>query len=877
MTMAAQAILQVSNADGAFIELKRYGNDIVTVLGGSGVAPERELTSSYATSLTCELVGTGAPQVLASLVEVGEGIAPYLDERCRRCAAILAPLIEEDEVLGTLVLLRDPEGPAFAPAEIAEARIFADLVALVLRRMRLQTERARFTDVFHNADIGLTLSDPVTNRLLAANTAFARMHGYLPAELIGLPATELYAPGEREGIHAFVEEADTAGVREFDSIHLRKDGSTFPVRTELVAVRSPSGELLYRVASVQDISLRLRAERNQQLLAEMSRLFGSTLSDRTMLGHFIRLAVPEFADLAIVYLHDSEGGIVRAEIAHADPERMQQLQEAVGRTPIDIESPHPALRVLRTGEAEFYPNLTPEDLEWDGLEPDHRPILREIGLTSYLVVPLHARSENLGAIAFAMTDSGRNFTPDDLALATEIGNRAAIGIENAHLYAEAQVEREAAERARQEAEAARVQAEIANRAKSEFLANMSHEIRTPINAIVGYTELLNLGISGPINARQKEQLERVLASSQHLLTLINRILDLAKLDARYMRVEHRLFGAQDAIRTAIEQVAPQAAERQVEVVAEEPDDPKLTYMGDEVRVRQILVDLLSNAITFSAAGDRVRVSCRLADTPAPELDIELAGEGPWTAISVEDQGVGIAPERLEQMFRPFEQIDTGHTRSHGGAGLGLPISRELARLMGGEISVESTPGKGSIFTLWLPREEALGPMSLDEIDSPESRQQLTELGRFIRDELGEILAEYVRRLSSDPAIPPITEFGRMDLKHNSGTLLADISQTMIALGRQEGPSPDLLFDATQIQQLIARLMAARLARYGWQAEAVRRDFANLAEAADKVITRGMDPIPADALGFMHNLLRNAEHVAIKHWRRINMIEFSEED
>jgi signal transduction histidine kinase len=260
----------------------------------------------------------------------------------------------------------------------------------------------------------------------------------------------------------------------------------------------------------------------------------------------------------------------------------------------------------------------------------------------------------------------------------------------------------------EQAEQARAAATEASRAKSEFLANMSHELRTPINAVIGYTDLLQMGISGPVTSLQQEQLERIRASSQHLLGLINDVLDLAKVEAGHMTVEHAQATVADVVRDAITIVQVHAAARGL-VLEIDCADPEITFVGDADRVRQILVNLLSNAIKFTEPGGRVTVQCGGAERADGAASV--VGNGPWTWVAVTDTGIGMAVEELGRIFQPFVQAESGHTRRHGGTGLGLTISRQLAHLMDGDLTAESEEGLGSRFTLWLPaRSQETGPL-----------------------------------------------------------------------------------------------------------------------------------------------------------------------
>ena len=240
----------------------------------------------------------------------------------------------------------------------------------------------------------------------------------------------------------------------------------------------------------------------------------------------------------------------------------------------------------------------------------------------------------------------------------------------------------------EEARGAREDAEAANRAKMQFLTSMSHELRTPLNAIAGYVQLLEIGVHGPVTEAQLGALERTRRSQQHLLALINDVLNFAKLDAG--RVEFRVVTVRvhDVLGTLEALVLPQLAAKTLRYTMS-CDDPGLALRADREKLQQILINLLSNAIKFTPVGGSIALTC----VPA----------GQMVRITVRDTGVGIAPEALDTIFEPFVQVDRSLTNLTEGAGLGLAISRELARGMGGELIAESMPGEGSTFTLTMPR------------------------------------------------------------------------------------------------------------------------------------------------------------------------------
>ncbi|CAN5728356.1 hypothetical protein BH23GEM9_BH23GEM9_32590 [soil metagenome] len=256
------------------------------------------------------------------------------------------------------------------------------------------------------------------------------------------------------------------------------------------------------------------------------------------------------------------------------------------------------------------------------------------------------------------------------------------------------------ERLLHESEEARAQAEDANRTKSQFLATMSHEIRTPLNAILGYADLLETGLRGTLTEGQQLFVDRIKMSSDHLVGLIDDILDLSKIEAGGMTVNRDAVPVHEVVREALAMIIPQARKKGLQVSDEfQCEVADSAYHGDRGRVRQILGNLLSNAVKFTKPGASVSVRCLLRETATEEAQVH--GAGPWIAIEVEDSGIGIADSYIPRIFEPFVQVDAGYTRKSGGTGLGLTISRKLARLMGGDLTVRSRAGDGSCFTLWL--------------------------------------------------------------------------------------------------------------------------------------------------------------------------------
>ncbi len=283
----------------------------------------------------------------------------------------------------------------------------------------------------------------------------------------------------------------------------------------------------------------------------------------------------------------------------------------------------------------------------------------------------------------------------------QVQNQALLGTLEELTERQAEVERlsEIAAEARDHAEAAQKVAERSLVVRERFMALTTHELRTPLNAILGYLDLLEEDIGTSISERQANYLTRTKRASKHLLGLTNDFLDMAQGDAGHLRVVRADGAAAHVMAEALALVAPQAAARNIRVQSHAAS-PNLSYFGDVDRVRQILVNVLGNAVSFTPLGGDVTISAvEAADAPAGSV----MGSGPWCVISVADTGPGIPADKVASVFDAFVQLSSAGQASRKGSGLGLTVSRQLALLMGGDLTASSN-GVGAVFTLWLPCE-----------------------------------------------------------------------------------------------------------------------------------------------------------------------------
>lgn len=330
------------------------------------------------------------------------------------------------------------------------------------------------------------------------------------------------------------------------------------------------------------------------------------------------------------------------------------------------------------------PAYSPKDRPDPRESPEVQARRKETCCGCILVVPLKHTDQVLGTITAINRPDQKNFTPTDRELLGLFANYCAITIDNTKLVLELKE--------------SKARAEEAYRAKSEFLATMSHELRTPLSSIVGYADLL---AQSPLNPQQGDQVSAIQQGGEILLSVINDILDLAKMESGSLELENRPFDLRLLVRNVANLFLPKMREKSLELrVGVDPRLP-LYFRGDAARLRQILINLLGNAVKFTPQG---RVGLEVQGQAGPDVwDLEFR---------VEDTGIGISPATLEKLFQPFTQGDSSISRTFGGTGLGLAICRKLGNLMGGTIRVSSRPGEGSAFTLQLPLEAWEGDLEI---------------------------------------------------------------------------------------------------------------------------------------------------------------------
>lgn len=555
-----------------------------------------------------------------------------------------------------------------------------------------------------------------------ANPSVHRILGYHPAELIGKPLSRIMPERFRAPHHEGFRRYLATGQQKLDwrSIHLpglSADGREVPL--DISFGEFEEGGRRFFTGILRDVTAEKKTADTIEFLSRVGpQLASSALDFQATLKALADLAVPFLADWSAVHVVGDAGTLERLAVAHANQEKLAMAQELNARYPADPNATYGVPEVIRSGRPEVRDDIPEEFLRKAARDERHLELIRSLGPRSYLIVPIHADGQVYGALSLVQAESGRRFSESDLPLMEEVGRRAGLAVRDAGLYRDAleanRILKEQATELEQQTEEAQSlaeemeaqteellstadelrrrtgEADAANEAKSAFLASMSHELRTPLNAIAGYVELIAMELRGPITAEQRADLERIRVSQHHLLALINDVLNFAKVEAGRLDYKVERIALDAVLKDCEAMILPQIHRRRISYTYEECGEPVLVD-ADRDKVQQIVLNLLSNAIKFTNEGGGLSASCDLTETVG--------------RVHVHDTGIGIEADKLEEIFEPFVQVNRTLSQPGHGAGLGLAISRSLARAMGGDIVVKSQPGAGSTFTLSLPRSD----------------------------------------------------------------------------------------------------------------------------------------------------------------------------
>jgi len=612
----------------------------------------------------------------------------------------------------------------------------------ITESMRTREQAERWQHVFERAAFGMAISQVSDNTLVSVNPAFASQRGYTQEELQGKPVALLFPPEWRADLLKRLVALEDVGHGTFESMHLRKDGSTFPVILDLTILKDAAGKPVSRVAYALDISDRKLAE---QKLHESETKF-RTVADYTFDWEYwrtpegdmlwvspscqrvtgysaeefmadsrliLRIIHPDDLEAYTQHLQESKAGLHKSASLDFRIVRRDGCVVWISHHCVDLRDPNGVSLGRRISNRDITDRKLAEmeAHSWAKFPEENPNLVMRIGPDMRITHANRASAAFCKHFALQVGDVFPAALAETVEEARRKGGQAhhevVIDGKTMELVATAIVDQgyvnmygtDITDRKRAELAvlAAKDAAEAANKAKSEFLANMSHEIRTPLNGVLGMLQLLRTGVSV---VEQGTYTGMAFDAGRRLLSLLNDILDFSRMEAGRMSLVHEPFNLLDILDSVSSVFTIACTPKRLKLTCGvEPGTPN-RLMGDEARMRQILFNLVGNAIKFTQAGS-VRVqawSSPFAERPGRR----------HLYICVSDTGIGIPDDKVDLVFQRFTQTDASYTRQYEGAGLGLAIVKRLVQVMGGDITVDSTLGQGTAIYLHLPMDVAAG-------------------------------------------------------------------------------------------------------------------------------------------------------------------------
>jgi len=581
------------------------------------------------------------------------------------------PLVYRDRVLGKFMTYYDAPH-AFDPVEIELARTIAGQIAFGVARIRaeeaLGRERERLSDLIMSVPgvVWETVGTPgVDQRVTYVSPSIEELLGYPASAWIENPhfwddVIVSNDPAEVQRMSLAIQSGKPA----VHTFRMRtRDGRL--VWTEVRVAAKRDGDTLVLRGVTLDITARKAAESRRTFLTKASGVLSSSLDYETTLAQLANLIVTDLGDWCTVDVKEDGGELHRLVVAHRDPAK-RAAAERLRKRGLETARTATLQKVIESGEPFLQRTLPPDFFDGLAYEPELPSMIGDLGMTSWMVVPLAAAGRTLGAMTVISSDPARLYDDEDVSVAAELGRRAGFAIENARLYRQAQE---------------------ANRAKDEFLATLSHELRTPMTATLGWATMLRMGEITPENFHLAvETIER---STRAQAKLIDEILDVSRIVTGKLQLNVAPVNLQSVIEAAVDAVRPSIAAKGINL---QLDFARIDGVptGDAERLQQVIWNLLSNSVKFTPSGGSITIR---ADQPQRNA----------ARISVTDTGQGISRKLLPVIFERFRQGDSSTTRSYGGLGLGLAIVKNIVELHGGSVAAESSgEGRGATFTITLP-------------------------------------------------------------------------------------------------------------------------------------------------------------------------------
>lgn len=537
---------------------------------------------------------------------------------------------------------------------VDKARLQADSV-----EEKLQYHASLLQSIFD-----AVISTDMKYNIRSWNEGAEQLYGWKAEEVIGKPATKIiptdYAKNNRED---FRKTLMNKGFWRGEVIQKRRDKTAVNIFASISLIKNAKGKPIGTVSVNRDITDRVRLQENLAYLAEASKILSSSLDFKTTLSNIAKLAVPKIADWCAIDILDRNGNLEQVTVAHKDPKKVKWAKELRKADPPKLDSPTGVPKVIRTGKSEFYPSIPDELLVKIAKDKKHLKLLRDLGFTSAMITPINQNDKCIGGITFVTTETKRQYTTSDLAMAEELAARASTALENAGLY-----------KASQEAVMLR----------DNFISVASHELKTPVTSVKIFTQVLQKHSEQIGDEKAISHLSKMDKQLNKLVELIYDLLNVSKIQAGRMEFSQKLYDFDSSVAEIVDVLQQGSVKHKLLIKGK----TNRKVFADEERIGQVISNLISNAIKYSPQADKVLV--------------HLSADNENVVVCVEDFGIGLAKEHAKKIFERFYRVFDTTDKTFPGLGIGLYISSEIIKRHHGKLWTESDTGKGSKFYFSLP-------------------------------------------------------------------------------------------------------------------------------------------------------------------------------
>jgi two-component system CheB/CheR fusion protein len=550
------------------------------------------------------------------------------------------------------------------PYKIGKNQIEGAIMSFVdideLKKSEIKLARAAaIVDSSDDAIIGQNLDGTITNW----NKGAEHLYGYAPHEIIGKSISLLVPSNKQDDFTEILKKLNEGKrIEHYETQRITKDRRIIDVSLTISLIRDAQGNIVGASKIAHDITAKKRAEQNLQFLAKASEILSSSLDYKMTLANISKIAVPTIADWCSIDLINDENDLEQVNVAHKDPDKVKWARELRQANPPRMDAPTGIPNVIRTGKSELYSHITDEMLVAGARNGKELELMRKLGFSSAMIVPLIVQGKTIGGISFITTETKKHYAEDDLVIAEELAKRAGLAIENSKLFYEAQQ---------------------AIQLRDEFISVASHELKTPVTSLKMYISVIEKQL-------EKYTMDKFLPLSNmttqinKLTILINDLLSVSRLQHGKMEFNMEKFDMNMVMKETVDSLQQMSQKHKIEISG---GIAKQVY-GDKYRISQVITNLVSNAMKYSPTAD--------------EVQIHLKAEEDAAKISVKDFGIGINKNHQSKIFSQFYRVTSFEERTYPGLGMGLYIANEIIKRHGGAITIDSQKGKGSTLTFTIP-------------------------------------------------------------------------------------------------------------------------------------------------------------------------------